>query len=342
MLHAGMDMHKRFSVVTVVDDEGRGVVEGRRLRNKETELLAFFRELDQEVRVVLEAGPNWMWMCDLLDDYGIDNKLCHPLKTKAIASAKIKTDKLDSKILSHLLRMDFIPESYKPDSGTRNLRELLRYRAFLVRERTRTKNAVHALLARGNIDNPYTDLFGKAGLSYLRGLELPPVRRACLDGYLNLLSSLSTEIKAAEQAVGEEFKVSPQARLLCTIPGVGPLLSLFILSEIGDISRFPTSRQLSSHAGLVPSISQSGGTVRHGRITRQGSTWLRWALVEAAIHAVGRPGPLRDHYSRLKRKKGNKVARVAVARKISTYIFYMLKEEKTYEEVISYQKSDLG
>jgi len=126
------------------------------------------------------------------------------------------------------------------------------------------------------------------------------------------------------------------------MPGVGPLLSLFILSEIGDISRFHTSRQLSSYAGLVPSTSQSGGTVRHGRITRQGSRWLRWALVEAAINAESRPGPLRNYYLKLAKRKGNKIARVAVARKISTYVFHMLKEGKTFEEVISFRKSDLG
>jgi len=328
MLHVGMDMHKRFSVVTVIDDEGKEVVVGQKLENQEADLLAFFKGLDEEVRVVLEAGPNLMWMCDLLDDCGIDNLLCHPSKTKAITAARIKTGKLDSKILSHLLRADFIPEAYKPDAGTKATRELLRYRAFLMRERTRTKNAIHALLTRGNIPNPYSDLFGKAGLSYLEGLRLLAVRRAALDGYLSLLSRLGEEIAAAEQRVRGKFKNSPQARLLSTIPGVGPLLSLTILSEIGEISRFGAARQLSSYAGLVPSTSQSGGVTRHGRITRQGSRWLRWALVEAAIHAASRPGPLRDFHLKLKKSKGNEVARVAVARKLSTYASICLSRKR--------------
>lgn len=170
-------MHKRYSVVTVVDDEGKGLVKGAKLPNDEREILAFFKDLEEEkgerVRVVLEAGPNWMWMCDLLDDYAIENVLCHPLKAKAIASARIKTDRLDSEILAQLLRMDFIPKAYKPDQGIRSLRELLRHRAFLVRKRTGVKNAIHAFLSRRNILLPVANLFRREGLTLLSALDLP-------------------------------------------------------------------------------------------------------------------------------------------------------------------------
>lgn len=142
--------------------------------------------------------------------------------------------------------------------------------------------------------------------------------------------------------MADECRSSPEARLLSTIPGVGPILSLTIHSEIGNIDRFKTAKQLSSYAGLCPSTSQSGGTLRHGKITRQGSKWLRWALVEAAIHASSRPGPLRNYYLKLKRRRGNKVARVAVARKISTYVFWMLKEKEPSEVIVSRYVSDLG
>lgn len=124
MLHVGMDIHKRYAVITVVDHQGEELVTGKRLENKEDEIREFFTGLDQETQVVLEAGGNWYWMCDLLDELEVENMLCHPLKTKAIASARIKTDKIDSRILSHLCRMDFVPESYKPDMGTRHLREI--------------------------------------------------------------------------------------------------------------------------------------------------------------------------------------------------------------------------
>ena len=342
MLHVGMDMHKRFSVVTVTDKDGREVIKGKRLQNDDAEIRSFFEGLGQEARVVLEAGGNWNWMCDLLDEMGIENILCHPLKTKAIASAKIKTDKIDSSILSHLLRMDFVPESYKPDVKTRHLRELLRFRASVVKVRTSTKNKVHALLARLNIANPYTDLFGKRGMTYLRGLDLAPVYRNALDGHLRLLAALDKEIERADRLVGKVRAGSKEAKLLETIPGVGPILALTILAEIGDVDRFHSAKHLSSYAGLVPSTRQSGEMAMHGHITKQGSAWLRWALVEAAIHAAMRPGPLKNRYLKLSKRKGTKIARVAVARKLATYIYHMLNEEKNFASVISYSKGDLG
>jgi len=342
MLHAGIDLHKKTSVVTVVDDDGAEVVAGYRLENEEDEIREFFASFDGELDVVLEAGPSWQWMCDLLDDMEIDNVLCHPLKVKAIASARIKTDRIDSGILAQLLRMDFLPESYKPDLDTRHLRELLRYRASLVRLRTSTKNRVHALLARLNIRHGFSDLFGKAGSSFLRELQLAPVYRRALDGNLSLLEALGSLIKDAEEGLTPFYQQSADARLLSTIPGVGPILALTIASEIGDIGRFQRSKQLASFAGLVPSTSQSGAHSHHGHVTKQGSPWLRWALVEAVIHGVARPGPLKSHYLKLKAKKGNKIARVACARKLATYIYHMLKENKDFTEVTAYLKSDLG
>jgi transposase len=342
MLHAGLDMHKRFSVVTVTDDAGKEMVGGKRLNNDEDEIRSFFECLDDEVRVVLEAGGNWYWMCDLLDGMGLENRLCHPMKTKAIASARIKTDKIDSRILAHLGRMDFVPEAYKPDMDTRHLRELLRYRAAIVKVRTATKNKVHALLARLNVTNPYTDLFGKKGLAYLEGLELLLVYRKALDGYLRLLAAVEEEISIADGLVAETAAISKEAKLLQTIPGVGPILALMILAEVGDVNRFHSAKHLASAAGLVPRVSQSGNSLRHGHITREGSSWLRWALVEAAIHTSVRPGPVRDRYLAIKKRKGNKIARVATARRLATYVYHMLKEGKTYSEVVSYGIDDLG
>ena len=337
MLHAGVDMHKRYSVVTVVDDEGKALVKGVKLPSEEEKIISFFKGLEEtreeKVRVVLEAGPSWMWLCDLLDDYAIENVLCHPLKTKAIASARIKTDKLDSEILAQLMRMDFIPCAYRPDKETRDLRELLRYRALLARRRARVKNSIHALLSKRNVHLPAGNPFGKEGLALLSSLHLPQPTRAILDGHLQTLSFLSERIEEADSIIREKYRESEGARLLSTVPGVAEFLSLLILSEIGEVERFHSAKHLASYAGLVPSVRQSGGAERHGRITRQGSRLLRWALVEAAIHAARKPGPLREHYLRIRKKKGAKVARVAAARKLCTYIYHMLREGKTYQEL---------
>lgn len=180
-------------------------------------------------------------------------------------------------------------------------------------------------------------------MRFLSSLELAEERRFALSGMLRVLDALSREIKLVDEALKGMYRESEEARLLSTLPGVGMILSLTILSEIGDVGRFHSAKHLSSYAGLVPSTHQSGGHQRHGRITKQGSRLLRWALQEAAIHAAGKPGPLRDHYLKVK-KKGPKVARVAVARKMATYIYHMLKEKKTYRELVLSipRPSDLG
>jgi transposase len=179
-------------------------------------------------------------------------------------------------------------------------------------------------------------------MTYLKGLDMAPVYQSALDGHLRLLAAVEREIEKADKLLGKARAGSKEAELLETIPGVGPILALTILAEIGDVERFHSAKHLSSYAGLVPSTRQSGETARHGHITKQGSAWLRWALVEAAIHASMRPGPLKNQYMKLKRRKGGKIARVAIARKLATYIYHMLKEGKDFGSVISHNNGDLG
>jgi len=343
MLHAGIDMHKEFLMVTVLDEEGGEVVSPRRIPTSGLCIEEFFGEFaPEEITAVLEAGPNWYWLCDQLDELGIQNRLAHPLKTKAIASARIKTDKIDSHTLADLSRADLIAESYKPDIKTRYLRELMRGRSFMVNLRTGLKNRVHSILAKVNVKNPYSDLFGIGGMGFLASLALPGVYRDSLDSYLEVIESLNGEIKGAEKKAARALEGSPEARLLSTIPGVGLITSLMITAEMGDVSRFGSHRQLCSFAGLVPSTWQSGGTTRHGRITRQGSRWLRFALVEACRHAVARPGPLADFYGRLAKRKGKSTAKVAAARKLGTYVYYMLRDGKDYRELICFLNGERG
>ena len=155
MPHVGMDTHKRFSAVTVVDEGGNEILAGRRLDNQAEEIAKFIGSLDDErIQVVLEAGQNRQWMYDLLDEMGFDSRLFHPLKTRATASARIKTDKIDPGTLAHLSRMDFVPEACKADVETRRLREALRYRAAPVKTRSSLKNGVRAILAGLNIPDP--------------------------------------------------------------------------------------------------------------------------------------------------------------------------------------------
>jgi len=313
MLFTGLDLHKSFSYVTTITDKGRIV--GQRKLPSNGEVVEFLKAFDESMEVAIEATPSWYWLYDQLEEEGFDVKLSHPLKTKAIAYAKVKTDKVDSATLAHLLRSDLLPLSYVPEKPVRLTRELLRYRASLVKVQTGIKNKIHAILAKNNVSHSYSDLFGKAGMAFLQLVPLPENYRIALEGYVSVLEAVRREIRVASRRVQQLAQEDPDAMLLMTVPGVGYYSALLIRSEIGDVKRFPSAKQLCSYAGLVPSTYASGNTCYHGHITKQGSRWLRWTLIEAAIHAVKRPGPLRRFYHKVERKKGGKVAKVATARK---------------------------
>jgi transposase len=297
------------------------------------EIVDFLKEFGEEMEVAIEATPSWYWLYDSLEDEGFKVKLSHPLKTKAIASAKVKTDKIDSATLAHLLRSNLLPLSYVPEKTIRLNRELLRYRASLVKVQTRVKNKIHTILAKNNVTHSYTDLFGKQGIAFLQSLTLTENYKIALEGYLTVLDAVRKEIRLASSKVKQLAEEDRDSLLLMTIPGMGYYSALLTKSEIGDIKRFRSAKQLCSYAGLVPSTHASGNTCFHGHITKQGSRWLRWILVEAAIHAVKRPGILRRFYFKIERKKGGQIAKVATARKLLEWIYHILRDGRTYQEM---------
>jgi transposase len=331
MLYTGLDLHRSFSYITTMNDKGEIV--GQKKLPSNGEIAEFLKEFDDAMEVAIEASPSWYWLYDNLEGEGFDVKLSHPLKTKAIAYAKVKTDKVDSVTLAHLLRSDLLPLSYVPEKSVRLNRELLRYRASLVKIQTGVKNKIHTILAKNNVSHDYTDLFGKEGMVFLRSLTLPDNYKIALEGYLTVLDAVREEIRLASSKVKQLAEEDQGAVLLMTIPGVGYYSALMIKSEMGDVKRFPSAKQLCSYAGLVPSTYASGNTCYHGHITKQGSRWLRWILIEAAIHAVKRAGPLRRFYFKIERKKGGKVAKVATARKLLEWIYHMMRDNKSFKEV---------
>ena len=331
MLYTGIDLHKSFSYITTMSDKGE--VLGQKKLPSNGEIAEFLKEFDESMEVAIEASPSWYWLYDHLEDEGFDVKLSHPLKTKAIAYAKVKTDKVDSATLAHLLRSNLLPLSYVPERTVRLNRELLRYRASLVKIQTRLKNKIHTILAKNNVNHSYTDLFGKQGMAFLRSLTLAENYKIALEGYLTVLDTVRQEIRVVSKKVKQLAEEDADTLLLMTIPGMGYYSALLTKSEIGDINRFPSAKQLCSYAGLVPSTYASGNTCFHGHITKQGSRWLRWILVEAAIHAVKRPGVLRRFYFKVERKKGGQIAKVAAARKLLEWIYHILRDGKTYQEM---------
>lgn len=241
------------------------------------------------------------------------------------------------KTLAYLLRADLLPEAYILSRETRDLRELLRYRASLVKLRTQVKNKIHAILSKNGISSPYSDLFGRNGLQFLQGMELRSCYRQALDGYLATIGQLNDLLKAVSHEIDQRAKLDDQAQLLMTMPvmtmpGVGSYSALLILSEIGDIRRFPDAKHLVSYAGLAPRVRSSGGKTHYGRITKQGSHWLRWILIEISHHAIRGSTTFRQLYQRVCKKHGKNTARVAVARKMLCVIYHMLIKKEEFRD----------
>jgi transposase len=335
MYYTGIDLHKKTSFITSVDEKGK-IVTKANLPNNAKLILRYFEELGGKTRIVIESTASWYWIYDLLTENGLDVVISNPTKTKAIASAKIKNDKLDSHMLAQLLRSDLIAPVYVSSLEIRKLKELLRHRARLVRDATRMKNRIHHLLMKNNYQVPFSDLFGARGLSYLDKLSLPDYHQPQLQTYLTLYGQLVEQIEPLTQTLRRLAKEDPRAKLLMTIPGIGHLTAMVIVAEIEDISRFPSYRHLASYAGLVPSLDASAEKERRGRITKQGSPHLRTALIEAA-QAIPRLRGRRLNIFFRKRivKSGYKKAIVATAHKLLQFAFYILKNQTPYQEVYS-------
>jgi transposase len=306
----------------MMSEEG-AIIKQERFSNDPRSLDAFLGGVDG-ARVVIEAGYCWQPLYDRLEERGHDVTLAHPLKTKAIAQAKVKTDKIDSRILAHLLRADLVPEAWVPPREIRALRELVKRRAFLVRLRTRVKNRIHAELAKRAI-HAVTPLFTRKGREVLQGLGIDAVSQL-----LPVLAVLDQQIRAVSAVIDRTAVGNRDAMLLTTMPGVGFYIALLLVAEIGDVHRFPDAERLCAGMGLVPSVRQSGSRTIYGPITKEGSKWVRWALTQAVHTHVRYDTRLTTFYHRLATKKGTQVATVATARKLLKVIYWMLREQKPY------------
>lgn len=319
-----------------MDKRGRLIKEAKIPSSKEA-VQAFIKtslngNADQTA-AVLEAGRNWQIMYDLLDEELKEVKLAHPYKVKAIADAKIKTDKIDSKILAHLLRANLIPEAYAPSKDTRKAKDILRQRMFFVRTRTKVKNRIFMILDRHPEikDRPkVVDIFGKAGSLWLKNLKLSQPDDKLLKESLELLDNLNQRIIKTNYLVDELYKSHPYVKRLITIPGIGKFFSVLIAYEVDDIKRFATEKKFASYIGIIPSTYASGSRITHGKITKQGNRYLRWALIEAIWPAINKDNYLRAYYERIRKNKGSNQAKVATARRLATIIYRVLSEDRAY------------
>ena len=329
-MFVGMDLHKNYLQIAVMNEKGK-VLENSRINNSLKLLGKFFDNLnDQKARIVMESSCVWYNIYRYLSEEKRFNVvLSNPIKTRAIASAKIKTDKLDAVKLANLLRGGYIAECYVPNTRIMDLRELVRHRAALVRMRTKLKNKIHSIVLMKGIQISSKHY----SFTHLYNEELKALNDYRINGYLHLIESLDSEIKIVSKDIVTQAKEDEMASLLKTIPGIGYYSALLIVSEIGDINRFPDSHHLCSYAGLIPSTHSSGGITYHGSITKRGSKYLRWIMLECVhVHIrTNKNSKISQFYIRLAKSKGKSKAAVATASKLLRVVYCVMKEKRNYQ-----------
>ena len=322
--YVGIDLHRRRSVIVRHDTAGE-VLDTVRIDNDPLALAEVISACGPEPEVVLEATYGWYWAADVLADAGATVHLAHPLGVKGFAYRRVKNDERDAGDLADLLRMGRLPEAWIAPSPIRELRELVRYRHKLVCLRANLKAQVHAVLAKEGVQVPMSDLFGVAGTRLLEGLELGDAYRLRVRSLRHLIAEINTEVCQLDQEIAIAVRDDPGYQAILAVPGIGPVLGAIFVAEIGDVTRFARPAQLASWAGLTPRHHESDTKVRRGKITKQGSRLLRWAAIEAVAKNKGTTH-LRLHYHRIADRRGNKIGRVAAARKLLTMVFYGLRD----------------
>jgi transposase len=339
MIYVGVDLHLGFCYMTVLDASGAIRRQGR-VPNDEDSLRLFFTGLkdpaeeEEKILAAVEACGFWHAFADIVEPLIARLVLVHPAKVKAIASAKLKNDRVDSATLAQLLRANLLPEAWKADVATRDLRELLRLRVALGQDRTRSKNQIHATLHMHGERVPVSDLFGRQGRAWLAGVVLRAAARQAIDAHLRMIDQLDQEIHALDQQLRHLSQEDPEARCLMSIPGIGAFSAMMLKAEIGDIHRFRDKKSLYNYAGLVPVIRQSASHQRSGGITHGGSRELRWVMSEAAVTATRYSPAARAWFERLAKRKHRNVARTALARKLLGAVWALWTHGLCFDERI--------
>jgi transposase len=326
----GLDVHLDFCEIAICD-KGK-VRSAGRVASTPDALQVLANSLGRDDHVALEATGNALAIARLLEPHAGRVVVAARKELRAIAEAKVKTDRHDARTLARLLAAGLLTGCWLPDEKTRSLRRRLTRRAQLVRQRTRCKNEVHAVLMR-NLKGrpPMTDAFGKRGRAWLAELELPGDERQTVDGCLRQVDFVDGEIAILERAIAKHALASEPIKRLMTVPGVSLMTASTFIAAVGEIDRFHDPRKLVSYLGLDPKVRQSGSEpARHGRISKQGAAQVRQMLTEAAFTAVSTAGPMRAFYERVRARRGNQIAIVAVARKLAVLFWHLLTRGEDY------------
>jgi transposase len=324
MLIIGCDFHPGVQQVAVLDTETGRRWEGR-LSHTGDQVRQFYSDLPRPVRVGLECSGYSLWFEDMLEELGIEYWIGDATKIRACEPRKQKTDRNDARLLLTLLEENRFPKIWVPDRATRDLRQLLMHRHKLVCMRSAIKNQLQAIALNRGVQK-HKRLWSKEGREQLRTFPLPPWTRRRCDELLRLHEQWDQEIAELDKVVLEQAHAHPEANyLMQKVCGVGPITAMAVVLSLGPVSRFKNARKVASYAGLVPAEYSSGPHQRLGHITKQGSPFLRFALVEAAGVASRYDAKFKQVYWRLVERRGKSVAKVAIARKLLTRLYWLLR-----------------
>ncbi len=326
----GLDVHREFAEVAIWED---GVVrQVGQIATTPEAIRLFADSLCSQDEVAIEATCNTHAIARLLERHVGRVVVSNPAKTRAIAEAKVKTDKVDSRVLAELLAANYLPGVWLADDETQALRRQVARRAHIVRQRTRLKNRVQSILHRNLVPRcPAADLFGHKGRAWLAEQELPVDERRAAEALLRQLDFHGEELKLIDAELARVALKRGEVKRLMTIPGVDATVALSIVAAVGDFDRFSSPDKLVSYLGLNPRVRQSGGQpASHGRITKHGRAHARGMLVEAAWAAAKTPGPLHAFYERVRARRGMQIAVVATARKLAVLCWHLIIKGEDY------------
>lgn len=333
MNYVGIDLHKK-TIVTCVLNQDRKVLTRRTFACCQTAAIQEFFDGLRPFRVVVEATASYEWLVSLIEPLADKVVLANPKKLRVIAESVKKTDRLDAQVLAEFLARDMVPEAHRPTPRQREHRALVRHRQYLRQCATALKNKMRRIAGDYNADRK--DLFSAAGWKSLEGVKLSASDRFVLDQLHAQWRSLEGQIlelgRRLKAFAAEAPAREAEARAkLATIPGVGPVTVDVVLSELGDVGRFRSTKAVSAYAGLAPAVRQSAGKGKDLGITKEGSPLLRWALVEAGWRVIRRSAAWRRIYEGIKRRAGGKEAIVAVARRLLVVMTAMLRDGTNYD-----------
>lgn len=336
----GCDVHKRYSQIAVMDEEGR-VRQCQKIVHSPEILREYLGQFPAGTPVGFETVGNWYWVAEAIEAAGCEPLMAHAAKAKVMMGNVNKTDKLDAEGLATLMHLGKLPTVWIPDAGLRDERELLRTRMFMSKLRTGIKNRIHATLSKYALVIEDSDIFVGHGRQQLEQLRrrLPIQTRACIEQELAVLEQVQEQIDLLEKRIQERVRETPNMRLLKSLPGFGYILSALVANELGTADRFPNGEHFASYAGCAPTISSSGGKTHYGHMRQESNHYLKWAFVEAAnviMSHRNKPTWQNKHavklYERIRQRKGHAVAVGAVARHLAEAAYWMLRKNQPYQE----------